>query len=252
MAALVGLFLGSFINVVALRDNDRKSIIAGRSGCPHCGHTLQWYDLVPLLSFLSVGGKCRYCRKPISWRYPTVELVAAIMVGFIYYWSLFHYESPIAAVTLSLAGLLLLAVSLIDLQSYEVPVEYVIAAGAIGAGGLLFAEGISFHASLLGLIAGAGSLTAVMYGWKLAFKQDGMGSGDLWIAGAIGAMTGPSVIWIALMAAVFAGSIFGITAIALHKKDFAGAIPFGPFLTIGWLVALAWGQSVASWYILGL
>jgi leader peptidase (prepilin peptidase)/N-methyltransferase len=251
-AAVTGLFLGSFINVVALRDTNRASIVAGRSKCVHCGHVLAWYDLVPLLSFLFLAGRCRYCRKPLSVRYPLVELTAALMVGIVWYVALERFTGYLPAIGLSVAALLLLAASLIDLQSFEIPLEYVVAAGAIGAGSLLISGDMSLVEVLRGLGVGAGSLLVVLYGWKLLFRQDGMGIGDVWVAGAIGAMLGFPDILVALMAAVFAGALMGMAVIAIQKKDLASQLPFGPFLTFGWLVALLWGQAIVSWYILGL
>lgn len=251
-AGIFGLLFGSFANVVALRDNRRNTLLLGRSACPHCGHELAWFDLVPLLSFLSTGARCRYCKKALSWRYPVVEAAAAAMFVGIAWFSLKQGAALWQMILLAIAGLLLLIVSLIDLQSMEVPLEYVVPAGLIGGLAMISMGYLNWQTAGLGLLIGAGAILTIRLVWWLFTRQEGMGEGDIWIAGAVGAMAGFPLVIVVLAAAVFSGAIIGSLAVATSKKGMAAAIPFGPFLFLGLLVALGVGQAIWSWYILYL
>lgn len=143
-------------------------------------------------------------------------------------------------------------VSVIDIRSLEVPVEYVVVAGILGGISAWYGLNATELHLLLGAVIGAGSLAAVLLIWKLITKQDGMGEGDLWIAGAIGAIVGYPAIFVALMVAVFSGAVIGSISVALQKKKFSTAVPFGPFLFLGALIALLWGQRLIDWYILAV
>jgi leader peptidase (prepilin peptidase)/N-methyltransferase len=240
------------VNVVVLRDGNRKSIATGRSECPDCKHELAWYDLIPVLSFLLLGGKCRYCKQSISVQYPIVEAVAGLLglAAVTYGWILNGNWFLVAGLMVSF--LFFLIFSLIDLRTMEVPLEYVVSAGLIGALTMIFTGQLSFVESFIGMLFGVASISFVLYGWRLMFGQDGMGVGDIWIAGAVGAVVGFPNILVALMVAVFSGAIIGILAISIQKKGLETALPFGPFLFFGLLSALLWGQALIDWYILFL
>jgi prepilin signal peptidase PulO-like enzyme (type II secretory pathway) len=250
LIALLGLVFGSFINVVALRDHKRKTIVTGRSFCPHCKHTLAWHDLIPLVSFVVLGGKCRYCKKPISIRYPLVELTMSALAVFAGWYGFIQRDSLVLVAFLALCLGMFLVLSLIDLGSMEVPVEYVAVAGILGSIAVVASHVLTFVASLEGALLGGGAIAAVVYGWRFAFHQDGMGEGDIWIAAAIGAVVGAPMVLVSLMIAVFTGAIVGIGMLGVSKGSMKTAIPFGPFLFIGLLGSLIWGQTVLSWYIL--
>lgn len=250
LTAVLGLCLGSFVNVLILRDKERLSILTGRSHCPHCKHELAWYDLVPLFSFLFLAGKCRYCKGTISWQYPLIEFVAALLTVYAAYYGLILHNSLILAIGLGVALLLFLTVSVIDIQSLEIPIDYAIVAAVIGAGGVLLSHTQTPMAVLEGILIGAGSLAFILYGWKLLFKQDGMGVGDIWLGGCIGAIVGSPLVIIMLMAAFMIGALGSILLLGIGKKSMQQAVPFGPYLALGCLVALQWGPSLIHWYIL--
>ncbi len=247
-AAVLGLIIGSFLNVVVLRDKSRRSILTGRSACPHCHHTLTWYELIPVLSFVLQMGKCRSCKRPISWQYPVVELLTGLLTLFTVWFGLIYLESPLYAFCLTVAAWLLLVVSIIDLKTQMVSIEYVVAAGLLGGGGAIASNLLSWQSALLGMAAGAFALAFVIAVWWLATKEIGMGDGDLWIIGAIGFMVGYPSIWVALVTAVVTGAIVGVAYIALKGKKINAAIPFGPFLFVGALTALLWGECLIDWY----
>lgn len=244
----MGLCLGSFLNVLILRDDRRMSIATGRSECPNCKHPLAVLDLVPVLSFLLIGGRCRYCHKPISWQYPLVELTSALLVLFSVWYGFTLHGSIWLALALSIANLLFLAVSVIDLRTMTLPVEYCIMAAVAGAGGQLLSGNLSLLQVGQGILLGAGSLAIVSYGWKLLFKQEGMGSGDLWLAGCLGAVIGFPLIGVSLLLAVFGGALFGIVLLLGKYKTMESRLPFGPFLVAGYLASFAWGAQLLHTY----
>jgi leader peptidase (prepilin peptidase)/N-methyltransferase len=250
--ALFGAIIGSFLNVVILRDGKRMSIVTGRSECPHCNHQLAWYDLIPIISFASLGGKCRYCRTPISWQYPIIELAAAGLAVFAFWFGFLLHASGLLAGLLGVALALFLVVSVIDIKTQEVSLEYCVAAGIMGGAAMFFSHALTALQILEGLGVGAGLILVIIYGWKLIMKQDGMGIGDAWILGAIGCVLGfPSII-VAFIVATLLGAVIGSLALINSKNGLKSTIPFGPFLCIGMLVALVWGQQVVQWYTLGL
>lgn len=247
---IFGLVFGSFANVIVVRDSERASIMTGRSKCPHCKHVLAWYDLFPLFSFLTVGGKCRYCRKPISRQYPLMELLSASLCLLAFWYGYVQRGSVLLWILLSISLLGFLVFSAIDIISMELPIEYTVVAGVFGALAMLLSGQQSLISLLEGAALGAGIIIFIIYTWKFFFKQDGMGSGDIWIAGAVGAITGFPLILVALMAAVLSGAVIGVLLLGFAGKSMRTAIPFGPFLFAGLLIALVWGQALVHWYIL--
>lgn len=247
---LLGLILGSFLNVVILRDNHRASILSDRSRCMHCKHILTWYDLIPLFSFLWLGAKCRYCKKPISWQYPFVELLSGVLTFYAFWFGYVQHHSILLAATLIITLLILLAIAIIDLRTMELSVEYCLAAGLIGALGMILSKQHTLATTLWGVGVGAGIIAFITYGWLLLFKKQGMGSGDIWLTGALGAIVGYPQILVLLMAAILIGAVIGILTLGISKKTLQAAIPFGPFLFIATLITLQWGQALVHWYII--
>lgn len=250
IAGVFGAIFGSFLNVVVLRDKRRSSILTGRSACPNCKHELSWYELLPVFSFLLQGGSCRSCRKPISWQYPLVELASASLAIFTLWYGMVANESWLLVFGIYLALAALLVISLNDFRTMEVRPEYAIFAGLVGG----LAQGLSGQVSWsmigLGILIGGGSIFILAYGWKLITGRLGMGEGDIWIAGAIGALVGYPLIVPALFLAVAVGAVVGLLWAARVGKGLAIEMPFGPFLALGALLALIWGQAIVHWYIL--
>jgi leader peptidase (prepilin peptidase)/N-methyltransferase len=168
--------------------------------------------------------------------------------------------SILLTVGLTIAFFLLFIVSLIDLEKMLVPDGYVVAAGVIGGMTMIITHQNTWLEILLGLVIGAGSIAAIIGIWWLLFRQWGMGEGDIWIAGAIGLIVGYPTILIALFSSVVIGAVLGSLALMMSSwmkgESIQGAqcmkkaIPFGPFLFMGGLIALQWGHSIISWYIL--
>lgn len=247
MAFIFGLIYGSFLNVVILRWDDWMSIIAGRSACPNCKQNLRWFDMLPVISFLTLAGRCRYCQKPISWQYPAVELGTAVlaMVG---YQQIFSAGLPDAtqAVIAFLAYLLvvglLISVFFHDLYEMLVPdlMGYLLLAAAIIFGVITY----GWLNTLYGLLVGVVPIALLVY------PSGGrwMGEGDVKIAAGLGAFVGWPVVAVFLLLSFFLGGLYGVLGLTLGKVKMRTAVPFAPFLIVGALLAFFWGKDIISWY----
>jgi leader peptidase (prepilin peptidase) / N-methyltransferase len=241
---LGGIF-GSFINVVIYRLPRDESIVRPGSHCPACNAPIRWYDNIPVFSYLALRGRCRRCAQPISLRYPLVELICAVLC-----WTLFqHLGLSIRLATLAPFSLALVAITFIDIDSFYIPDVISLPGIALGVGLAVLTGEPTWRDSLMGLCGGAGILTLVLLAFKLVMRREGMGWGDVKLLGFMGAVLG---VW-AIPAIILLGSLQGIVIGSLwlwyskrHEAEIAarsdddipsGAVPFGPFLTLG---ALEW------------
>jgi len=241
LAAVVGAIFGSFLNVVAYRLPRGESLARPRSRCPQCQTPIKPYDNVPVLSWLALRGRCRRCRAPISARYPLVEaMTGALCAGVVL------AKGPDADVLLGLALVLLLVpITLIDLDHRIIPNALTLL-GAVVAPALvaLTAPDALLEHALAGAAAGGFFLLAVV-----AYPR-GMGMGDVKLAAVLGLFLGRAVAP-ALFVALIAGTLVGAAIIA-RKGAHEGrktAVPFGPFLAFGALVALFAGDALVDWYL---
>jgi leader peptidase (prepilin peptidase) / N-methyltransferase len=212
---ILGLIVGSFLNVVIARLPEGRSLWGPRSMCPGCGAAIAWYDNVPVLSFVALRGHCRHCAMPISWQYPTTEAATALLFGVAY---------VTFGVTLDLlVGLVLLgtlvAITGIDLQRQLIPDLITLPGIVVGFLASLVTERISWLDSLLGVMLGA------CLGWK--------------------------VVLLATFIAVVVGGGLAIGLMAAKLRGRKDAIPFGPFLAAGGAIGLLWGERILRWYLAG-
>lgn len=223
-AGALGLILGSFLNALLYRYKTGRSIARGRSKCMHCGHTLGVADLVPVLSYVLLGGKCRYCRSRISWQYPLVELSAGALAVALY----MHNPAPLPfALSLTL-GLTLLFVVVYDIRHKIIPWEALGLAAALSLG-LVYMQGLTAAA----LLAGP-ALAAPLLLLSLVSGGRWMGWGDGLLELSLGWLLGLTAGLTALILAFWAGAIVGIIAIGLSKRyTMSSEVPFAPFLILG-------------------
>jgi len=238
---ILGLIIGSFINVLVYRVPKGESIVYPTSHCPECKHPLKWYDLIPLLSYIMLRGKCRYCGHKIPVRYPVIELVAGLAfmgVALKYGWSFNLLKYVI------FSGLLI-TVSFIDILDGVVPDIVVIPGAAIG---LIFAiiQGKTiFLDSLYGLLVMGGFFVLII----LLTRGKGMGQGDATLGIMIGAFLGLKFSIAALFISVIIGGIGGVIAILFMRKKRSDTMPFGPFLAIAAYIMLLYGFEFLSFYL---
>ena len=255
---LAGSCVGSFINVVVWRLPREESVVWPGSHCPHCGHSVQWHDNIPVIGWLSLGGQCRDCRQPISARYPVVEtLTAGLWLSA--FWAVGFNTNPVSTDTVTalttLGGgvvliSLLMPLVLIDIDHLWLP-EPICRAGVIAglvATALVTAFGEAQNTALLfnHLLASTGGLLALEAVSALAERlvgQPALGLGDAKLAAMAGAWLGIAGLGVAIGIAVFAGALFGVIArISGHLKP-REPFPFGPFIALGiWLVWLMGSQ----------
>jgi leader peptidase (prepilin peptidase)/N-methyltransferase len=225
--------------VVALRFPEFVSIATTRSHCPSCKKNLKWYDLFPLFSFLFLWGKCRYCKVKISWQYPLVELATGIITPGVIYFFGFTFQSII----LILFSWILIIISIFDLESMEIP-EFFLRMGIIFA--LIYLVfgyfNFGYNTDLLSAIYGVLVFAGVPLFIYLITKGKGMGEGDWKIGFSLGLILGFPQAVVGFIFSVVIGSSVGLILIALKIKSLKSAIPFGPFLVLGFFIALFWGE----------
>src|SRR5579872_2079701 len=238
LAFAPGLAIGSFLNVVAARIPLRRSIVSPGSACMSCATPLAWYDNVPLLSYALLRGRCRHCGERIPWRYPAVEAATAFLVAGAALKFGWTWEFAIAATFCAV----LVTVSATDLERRIIPNRIVVPAAAV-----LLAAQTAVHPSVE-WIAGAAGASLFFLLAALAYPG-GMGMGDVKLAFLLGAVLGRTV-----PVALLAGMIFALmpSAVLLARHGGAArkmAIPFGPFLAVGGVLAIFAGHPILKWYL---
>ena len=249
---VLGLMVGSFLNVCIGRLPAGISIVTPPSRCPSCGTTLAWRDNVPVLSWIWLGGKCRTCRVPISPRYPIVELSTAVVFVL---QGLALDASPLqdSATLIALASRLVFSALLVallatDLETFRLPnplTYFGIVAGILfsiaGPPGLV--------SSLLGAAIGAGVLLAIRQAWLMARGVDALGLGDVKMLAMIGAFLGWPHVWVVLLFSSVVGAVVGIGLAIVGRGTMQSKLPFGVFLSLAALASSLWGQRFIDWYI---
>jgi leader peptidase (prepilin peptidase) / N-methyltransferase len=240
---LLGLIIGSFLNCVVFRLEKEESFLKGRSYCPNCRHQLTWLDLIPVFSFLFLGGKCRYCKKKISWQYPLVEISTAILFVLVAY---FSFPDFLTTSYLLLTTSLLLVIFIFDLKHYIIPDGAIFSAIGIALVYDLLRSDLLGRSDLLISAIGAALFFLAIF---LISKGKWMGFGDVKLAFFMGLFLGFPKILVALFLAFLIGAIIGVCLIIFGKKKFSSEVPFGPFLIIGTFLALFFGEKLITWYL---
>jgi leader peptidase (prepilin peptidase)/N-methyltransferase len=245
ISIIFGAIIGSFLNVCIYRLPKGESIIFPGSHCPHCQRSIPFYDNIPLVSYLLLRGKCRYCKSPISLQYPLVEGVTAfssflLFSRFWISWSYFFYFLFIAS---------LIVITVIDLYHQIIPDVISLPGIAVGLVASFILPQLTFLNSLIGVLLGGGSLFLVATFYQWLFKREGLGGGDVKLLAMIGAFLGWRAVILTILLGSLIGSIIGIIMMMVKGKDLKYAIPFGPFLSLGAAVSLFCGQTIITWYL---
>lgn len=258
---VMGLVWGSFLNVVIFRMSHGSSPLSGRSKCPKCKHKLAWFYNIPLFSFLWLRGKCAYCKKKISIRYPLIESLTGVLfvwwflVGFNFFQLVGSPWSVIQPVFWLLVGMVMLSIFMTDLLYMVIPFSLNL---------LLFSLALFYRVGLTGFgimqpvdlfrafLSGVGLcllFVTLQFLTKKIKKVDGFGLGDIFLAPSLGLLLG----WPKILPAVFIsfslGAVVGIVLIIVGNKKLSQYLPFGPFLIVGTLIALLWGGQIWNWYM---
>lgn len=264
---ILGLCFGSFVNALVWRLHEqglsRKkragsdtelSITKGRSMCPHCRHTLAWYDLLPVFSWLSLGGKCRYCRKSIGWQYPIVELLTAgLFVASYVFWpeDLSSFASYLSFAIWLAAIVGFMALVIYDLRWMLLPNKIIFPLIWLGAVSVTVRALVSDTPLQTALMALGGLAIAGGIFYVLFQVSNGawIGGGDVKLGFAIGLLLGsPFLAFLMLFFASILGLLVAVPSVLVKKSKFRSKIPFGPFLITSTIIIMLFGQRIIDWY----
>jgi leader peptidase (prepilin peptidase)/N-methyltransferase len=264
VAALLGLLVGSFLNVVIYRipkmmqresDNyvaqesgkelphgDRFNLMVPRSSCPCCGHQITALENIPVISYIVLGGKCRKCKARISPRYPAIELLTAALSGLL----VWTFGSGAAGMATLLFAWLLIAMTFIDFDTQLLPDD--LTYPLLWAGLIININGtfVPLQDAVIGAAAGYLVLWAVYWLFKLVTGKEGMGYGDFKLLGALGAWLGWTMLPTIILLSSIVGAIVGISLIVFARRERSNPIPFGPYLAAAGMLAMLYGEQLGG------
>lgn len=238
MIFLVGISIGSFLNVCIYRIPKKEDIVFERSHCMSCGNVLKWYELIPLFSFLVQGGKCRNCKTKLSVQYPLIELLN----GLIYVWIFMAKEFQPESILFCICASVLIVISVIDWRTYEIPFGCNIIIGILGIV-RVFLNLAHWYDYVIGFFAVSG-LFLIIY-WIT--KGRGIGGGDIKLMAAAGLLLGWQNILLSLMIGSIAGSVIHLALMKIQGKD--RVLAFGPYLAFGIFISMLYGNDIITWYL---
>jgi leader peptidase (prepilin peptidase)/N-methyltransferase len=239
LAFIFGAAVGSFLNVCIFRLPSKASIIKPASQCPHCHTPIRFYDNIPIISFIILRGKCRDCGGKISWRYPLVELLTAVLTLILF----LKFGPTVKFFTYFVYFAVLIVITFIDLDHQIIPDIITLPGIPIFTLAAIFLIKRPWTDALLGLLIGGGVLLAIAFVYELIAKREGMGGGDIKLLAMIGGFLGwQSLIFVLLFSSLF-GAIVGFTLILVQKRDMKYAVPFGPFLAAAVVAYVFWGEE---------
>jgi leader peptidase (prepilin peptidase)/N-methyltransferase len=267
IAGIFGLLIGSFLNVVIYRvpimmqresDNyvaqesgeplphsDQYNLVVPRSACPHCGHKISALENIPVISYLTLRGKCVECNEPISVRYPIIELLTGILSAFL----VWHFGTGLMGLASLVFAYLLIAMTFIDADTQLLPDDLTFP--LLWCGLLVNLNGafVPLNEAVIGAIAGYLSLWTIYWLFKFATGKDGMGYGDFKLLAALGAWFGWKMLPMIVLLSALVGSVVGIALIIMAKRGRNIPIPFGPYLAAAGIVALLYGKPLVNAYL---
>ncbi len=270
-AAVFGLLVGSFLNVVIHRlpkmmetgwrrqceeylhpekaesvaDEPKYNLVVPRSACPSCGHQITALENIPVISYTVLGGKCSACKTPISLRYPIVEALTGVLTAFVAW----HFGVSWQALFAMVFVWSLVALTFIDADTTLLPDDITLPLMWLGL--LLNAFGVftDLRSALFGAMGGYLALWSVYWGFKLATGKEGMGYGDFKLLGALGAWLGWQFLPLVILMSALVGTVVGIVGIVMKGQDKGAKLPFGPYLAAAGFIALIWGVPLNTWYL---
>ncbi len=243
-SGLFGLAVGSFFNVVVHRLPRGVSIVFPRSACTYCGGALKARDNIPVLSYLALRGRCRWCAAPISIRYPLVELTTGILFALCAWRFGWSWETLVMALFCGV----LLVLALIDLDHFVLPDKITLPGTLGGLAVQPWLPRVDLLDALLGVVAGAGVLILIVNFWYWLRHEEGMGLGDVNMLAMVGAFLGWQGAAVTLVSATVAGALTGLILIASRRLGTKSRLPFGVFLSLGALIAVFFGEQLTSVY----
>jgi len=269
--ALVGLMVGSFLNVIIYRlpimmENDWKAqcriildlsepqeevhkkpynLIVPRSQCPSCNNPVAAKDNIPILSYCLLGGRCRHCKARISPRYPLIELITALVTIFIAW----KYGFSLQTVLMCLFSWSLICLTMIDIDKQLLPDDITLPLLWLGLASNLLNVFTTIQSAVIGAILGYGILWLIFVVFKTLTGKEGMGYGDFKLLAMLGAWGGWQVLPFIILLSSLLGSIIGIALILFRGHQRTSPIPFGPYLAVSGWIGLIWGHEIIAYYL---
>jgi leader peptidase (prepilin peptidase)/N-methyltransferase len=241
---IMGLCIGSFLNVCIYRLPAAKSIVHPRSMCPQCDTLIPFYDNLPVFSYLWLKGKCRRCQVKIPMRYPMVELLGGLFALGAY----LKFGQGIETLIYYVFIAALLVVTFIDIDHRIIPDVITLPGIPIFFAASFALSAITYKEALLGILLGGGSLFLVAWIYSLITKKEGMGGGDIKLLAMMGAIVGWQGVFFTIFVASLVGTLAGLAVMLQSRQGMKLAVPFGPFLSIGAITYIFFGTQLVNWY----
>lgn len=241
-AALFGMVIGSFLNVLIYRLPRGESVVFPASHCPSCGVPVRYRDNIPVLGYVVLRGRCRACGEPISVQYPLVEITTGVMAAIL----VAKYGVTFQALLDFLLACILFTEALIDARYMIIPDSLTLSGAGIGVVAMLYAGWTGVVRGMLGAVVGIGLMLGLYLTGKLLYRREGLGMGDVKLAGVMGLFLGPLWCLISVLLAICFGGFWGIGILALGGKVRGRQVPFGPFLAIGGIVTMLFRAQLSA------
>lgn len=244
----IGMIFGSFFNVCIFRIPNNQSISNPPSHCYNCNTRLKTLDLVPILSWVFLKGKCRYCSQKISKRYPLIELLTGILFVLVYK----VYGLNFITINYLVLTSLLIIITFIDIDHYIIPDNLIIFGSLFTIVFSLTGKGISITDSIIGAIICGGGMLLLINIIEFIVKKEVMGGGDIKLFFMIGLFLGLKLGLLTILLSIYVGAIYGITTIVyskVKKQEYNSMIPYGPFISIGAYITVLCGTNILDWYM---
>lgn len=235
---LIGITMGSFLNVCILRIPLKVSIVTTPSHCMHCGYRLRWYDLIPVASYLILGGRCRKCGERISLQYPFIEVLNGILYVIVFMTTGFE----LTGILYCLLASALLVLSVIDFKTFEIPLGINIFIACLGA-----VRVITDRADYISYLTGAFLVSSILLLLYLLSKGRAIGGGDIKLMAAAGLLLGYEKVILSFLLGCIAGSVIHLIRMRLQGEK--NVLALGPYLALGIFLAALWGESFINWYM---
>lgn len=245
---MIGTIFGSFFNVCIFRIPNNQSISNPPSHCYNCNNRLKPLDLVPILSWVFLKGQCRYCGQKISPRYALVELLTGVLFVLVYN----VYGLNIITLYYLILVSLLVIITFIDIDHYIIPNGLIIFGAIFGVLFSLIGQSIELKDSILGAVISGGGMFLLIYLIELVVKKEVMGGGDIKLFAMIGLFLGVQGGLLTILLSIYVGAIYGIGIILdskIKKKEYNSVIPYGPFISVGAIIVILYGDNIINWYL---
>ena len=246
LSALIGLCVGSFLNVVIYRLPNKIGLAKPNSHCPTCKYELKWYDNIPVISYLILGGKCRSCKTHISFRYTAVEL-ANMLLWLLCAFLFWEKSIPLACIYMAVSSVFI-CVFFIDLEHQIIFDRFQVALLLLGAASIFFDSSVPWFSHLIGGVSGFAVFFLISWGFEKLCGREGLGGGDVKLAGVVGLLLGWEKLLLGLLVATIPAAVI-MLILSKGNEGESKQFPFAPFLVAGFGVSMLFGTQIIAWYL---